>query len=403
MEMVWFVFKIITAIVFFYLILSAIYIFIFSIAGLFYRQRSSASLPERKFVVLIPGYREDAVILDVASDALRQHYSRENYDVVVIADSFLQKTLDKLKKMPLKLIEVSFEKSTKSKALNKAMEVLPDDYDFAVILDADNVMEEDFLKKINAEFDDEVSIIQGHRMAKNLNTNFAVMDAISEEINNHIFRKGHRVLNLSAALIGSAMVFRYSLFKDYMKRIQAIGGFDKELELNLLRDKLKIEYHNTARVYDEKVSHSDNFKGQRKRWLAAQFIYFARFAGSGVNHLFLKGNIDFFDKVLQMILVPRILLSGLLLLINILLGLIYLLSPESRLLNEVFPSPGMWLIALLITVFAMGISIPSYLYNLKTLKAILSLPRGFLLMFLTILNLRGANKKFIHTKHSTKK
>jgi hypothetical protein len=49
--------------------------------------------------------------------------------------------------------------------------------------------------------------VQGHRTAKNTNNSWAILDAISEEINNNIFRKGHRVLGLSSAIIGSGMAF----------------------------------------------------------------------------------------------------------------------------------------------------------------------------------------------------
>jgi cellulose synthase/poly-beta-1,6-N-acetylglucosamine synthase-like glycosyltransferase len=57
----------------------------------------------------------------------------------------LKKNVNCFKK-PIKLIEVSFDKSTKSKALNKAMATLDQDYDIAVVLDADNVMAPDFSK-----------------------------------------------------------------------------------------------------------------------------------------------------------------------------------------------------------------------------------------------------------------
>jgi hypothetical protein len=50
----------------------------------------------------------------------------------------LKKNVNCFKKLPIKLIEVSFDKSTKSKALNKAMATLDQDYDIAVVLDADN-------------------------------------------------------------------------------------------------------------------------------------------------------------------------------------------------------------------------------------------------------------------------
>jgi hypothetical protein len=40
------------------------------------------------------------------------------------------------------------------------------------------------LKKINAAFEYDFIAVQGHRTAKNTNNSWAILDAISEEINN---------------------------------------------------------------------------------------------------------------------------------------------------------------------------------------------------------------------------
>ncbi|MCD4698601.1 MAG: glycosyltransferase family 2 protein [Bacteroidales bacterium] len=385
--------------IFSYLAFSTLYIFLFSIAGLFYREKKIADKAFRKIAVLIPGYREDAVIVNVAKQALTQYYPADMYDVVIIADSFRSDTITNLKELPVKLIEVRFEISTKAKALNKALETLPESYDICIVLDADNIMEKNFLKKINNHFSEEVLIIQSHRVAKNINTHFAVLDAISEEINNHIFRKGHRVMGLSSALIGSGMAFDYHLFKSYMKKITAIGGFDKELELTLLNDKIKIHYHNEALVFDEKIQKSDDFTGQRRRWLSAQFIYFSQFFKQSVIQLFTKANFDMFDKLLQMALLPRILLIGLTLLINLFIGLVFFIINPTDWNLWIQPGPIVW-VALMGTILVSFLfSVPAKFYNRQTLGAIISLPKGFLLMLRSLLRIKGANKKFIHTQH----
>ena len=149
------------------LLLPAIYIFVFAFAGLFYKQKPYPKNPTlRKIAVLIPGYKEDDVIIEVAQDALNQDYPKEKYDVVIIADSFQPDTLLKLNQLPIKVIEVKFDKSTKSKALNKAMEQLNDNYGIAVVLDADNLMASDFLVKINATFESNFMAVQAPRAAK---------------------------------------------------------------------------------------------------------------------------------------------------------------------------------------------------------------------------------------------
>ncbi|MBX9850572.1 MAG: glycosyltransferase family 2 protein [Cytophagaceae bacterium] len=393
------VLEIVLLIVFIYLGIPALYIFVFAIAGKFGKLRvAPATGIYRKFAVLIPSYKEDEVILDSAKQALNQTYPKDRYDIVVIADSLQPETVQKLKAMPLKVIEVSFDQSTKAKSLNKALEVLPEIYDYALVLDVDNIMAKDFLEKINATFvRTGVKALQGHRIAKNLNTNFAILDGISEEINNHIFRKGHRVLGLSSGLIGSGMAFDYAYFKEVMATNKAVGGFDKELELKLLRSRIKIEYVEDALVYDEKVENAEVFQNQRKRWMSAQLHYFRKYFLQGVWHLLTKGNVDFFDKAFQQFLLPRVLL----------LGSIIVLTTAAIVCQFAFdiplyPGVNLWMMIFFFNIGGLLMAVPDQYYNKRTLNAALSLPKAIVIMFLTLFKLKGANKKFIHTPHSTK-
>jgi cellulose synthase/poly-beta-1,6-N-acetylglucosamine synthase-like glycosyltransferase len=263
------------------------------------------------------------------------------------------------------------------------------------VLDADNIMAEDFLTKINASFEQNIKAVQGHRAAKNMNTSLAILDAISEEINNHIFRKGHRVLGLSSAIIGSGMAFQYDFFRELMLSVKAIGGFDKEIELKMLKAGHKIAYLDDAYVYDEKVQKADVFSNQRRRWLSAQIHYFRQAYLSSLKDLFLKGNIDYFDKTLQFIQPPRILLLGAVLVF----GTGFLAADILLDSNLLFILA--WIKVILACILAFLFSIPRSFYNLKTARALFSLPKGMILMLGSLLKIRGANKKFIHTKHTS--
>ena len=371
-----------------------LYLFFFAVAGLFYRQpafRKDAVL--RRTIVLIPAYKEDGVIVEVARDAIRQDYPRALFDVAVIADSLQPQTLADLRSLPVKVIEVQFEKSTKTKALNRAMEVLGDDYDIAVVLDADNLMARDFLQKVNAGLHPGLSAVQGHRTAKNLDAPLAIMDAASEEINNHIFRKGHRAAGLSSAIIGSGMAFRYGYFKELMRDIRAIGGFDKEIELRMLKAGHTIGYLDDAIVFDEKIRKAEAFTNQRRRWLSAQINYFRSDIGPAVLELFTKGNTDYFDKAVQFILPPRILLLGTVLPASVLFTAVNFILE----IPAAYTYSWLMCLALCLSVFAM--SLPHSFYNLHTLKAMTGLPKGMLLMLGALLKVRGANRQFLHTEH----
>ncbi len=381
--------------------LSVLYIFIFALAGIFYRQKPYQDQPRlHKIAVMIPGYKEDVVIREVANDALLQDYPKEYYDVVIIADSFQQETLDYLGTLPVRVIKVSFEKSTKSKALNKAMEILPETYDIVVILDADNLMAPGFLAKINATFDQGAIAVQGHRKARNMDTSLAILDAVSEEINNHIFRKGHRVLGLSSAIIGSGMAFDYLYFKSMMSNVTAIGGFDKDIELRMLSEGRKILYLDDAIVLDEKVRKEEVFSNQRRRWLSAQLVYFRRDFFPALRALITRGNLDYFDKAIQFIQLPRILLLGAVIIFSAIFIISDLLTSD-HLTSDLTVLAWCWIAVLALCILAFLFSVPRYFYNARTLKAVLSLPKGMFLMLGSLLKIRGANKQFIHTQHSS--
>ncbi len=384
------IWHIIEIVFFLYLAFTDLYLFLFAFSGLFpLKRKKNTPRKKRKILVLIPGYREDAVIIEVAKEALRQDYGTENYDVVIIADGFLPETIENLKKLHVRVVEVQLEFSTKSRALNAALSQTEDIYDVAVVLDADNIMAKDFLSRINAAFCDGYLAVQGHRVAKNLNTPFAILDAVSEEMNNHIFRKGHRVLRLSSALIGSAMAFDYRYFKKMMKQVEVVGGFDKELEVRLLQKRHKIEYLPDAYVYDEKVANAKVFTKQRRRWLSAQIHYFGKSFGPALRELLLHGNIDFFNKALQFILLPRIMLISLLFVLAV---TYYFAAP----LASFYLALGLFVMAVLVFL----LSIPRYFYNFRTLWAITRLPVGIAMMFASLLSLKGSNKEFLHTKHT---
>jgi len=371
--------------------LVVLYVFSISVVSLFPRKNLPLLDPRtRRIALLIPGFKEDRVILEVAEDALNQSYPRHLFDVIVIADSFLPLTIEHLKILPIKLIEVSFESSTKARSINKALSILPEDYDIIVILDADNLMEKDFLTKMNDAFSRGFTCVQGHRVAKNLDSSMAILDALSEEVNNNLFRKGHRVLGLSAALIGSGMAFDFKYYKEIMKTIDAIGGFDKELELILIRNGNFIEYREDALIFDEKVQTAEVFSNQRKRWLSAHYAYFKEVISTVFHEVTKNGNFNYFIKAVQFASPPRLLLIGFLL----------IFATISIFVNEL-PLTIIWATLFLMSILAIVFATPKYFYNLGTLKALFKLPQSFIILFFNLFKLKNANKKFIHTQHGS--
>lgn len=368
-----------------------LYSFFLSFAALFYKEQKAPEADYKsKVAVLIPAYKEDGVIVDVATQALRQNYPGNRYDVVVIADSLKPATLAQLRRLPVRVVEVVFEKSTKVRALNKAMEVLGDSYDSAVILDADNIMEPQFLRKMNNLYALGYKAIQGRRAPKNENTEMALLDGLSETINNFIYRQGNVTLGLSSCINGSGMFFEYKTFKNIMASMDAVGGFDRELEYKFIENNIPVYYAKDIVIYDEKVENAEVFEKQRTRWISSQFVYLRKYFGRGIVNLF-KGNFGYFNAtVLRNIQLPRLMNLGLL---TVVAFLSILLS------SYVALTPWVWLFLLLLNFLAMMFAIPGRLYNRNLLKSAMMVPAVFWKMFLLMFKLKGANKSFIHTPH----
>ncbi len=370
------------------------YSLLFSIAGLFYRSPTIGTSLDRKnnrIAVLIPSYKEDGVIVNVAKQALLQSYSNSYYKVIVIADSLRPNTLDELRKLDIITHEVHFENSTKVKSLQNALDAYAGQFDIAVILDADNVMEYDFLTKINYCYTNGWHAIQGQRTAKNKNTSFAILDGLSEVIANHINRQGAYALGLSSPLIGSGMAFQFSLLRSIVNEIDPnCVAEDKELQIAILKKSERIHYLKSAIVFDEKVDSVEVFQNQRKRWMRSHYDYAKKLFFPGLKAL-LKGQLSIFNiSILLNIQLPR--------LMN--LGLLSFLTFTSLILHNITFLPfWWWCLAWLGYALSFILAIPRSWYDKAFFASLLSAPKALLAMLLLHFKLKGSSKKFIHTPH----
>ncbi|MFD1754666.1 glycosyltransferase [Rufibacter sediminis] len=376
-----------------FLLFNCCYLLFFALAGHKKVQPLQEKVKlDRRFCVLIPAYRENEVVLESSKAALRHAYSGD-FDVFVIADGLEPETLQELKTSGVGVLEVFFEKSTKGKALSAALGMLPEHaYDIVAILDVDNLMGQNFMQEVNKAFNAGYKVVQAHRTAKNMDSAFALLDACNEEINNTIYRKGHYAIGMSSALIGSGMAFDFAYLKKLLQGIGETVGEDKELDFRIVKDQEKICYLDQVYVYDEKIENAKVFTQQRTRWIAAQLEFLEKYAAEGVVQLFRNGNFEFFNKVVQAFLVPRVLLIGV-------LGLFFL----SSLVLPVGPSPLFWAVLLLMLSAALFIALPGRFYrNKKLWQAILHLPYALFCMVKALFQIKKAKTSFLSTPHKVK-
>ena len=349
------------------------------------RKLTPDDIRQKKYLVIFPAYGEDKVILHTVKSFLLQHYPHDKYSVVVVSDHMLKETNTELSKLPITLLQPQFENSSKAKALQFAIDNIHDNFDNIVILDADNVVQPDFLEKLNEICNQGFSAIQCHRCAKNAENQIAQLDGISEEINNSLFRKGHNNIGLSSALIGSGMCFDYLWFKAHV-HLLSTAGEDREIEKMLLIEHIYIKYVEDIDVFDEKVGNEDNFQRQRQRWMSAQFnclLSMMRNLPTSIVHL----NVNYIDKTIQQMLIPRSML---------LVG-----TFVWALLMSVFEMSWAykWWVLFAMTSLSLWIAIPRKMRNGGLAQLITHLPRLTWRMMSNIRHIDSENREFIHTSH----
>ena len=404
MEIIWLIIHIIEILLWLLLAASGAYILFFALVTILWKKtesplsaylegqiRSMREPRQHTFLVLYPAYNEDRVIINSVHTFLGQYYPYKGFHVAVISDHMQPETNEQLAQLPITLLQPVFEKSSKAKAMQYALQQIQGEYDYVVILDADNVVESDFLARLNDVCNKGYDAIQCHRCAKNSNNDIAVLDGVSEEINNTLFRKAHNRIGLSSALIGSGMCFRYKWFKKNVYKLSTAGE-DRELEALLLRQRIHIHYEPDIHVYDEKVSNKDNFQKQRLRWMTAQIQSLFSLLPY-LPQALMEGNIDYIDKTFQQALIPRSMLVvgafGMALVMT-LFCLIFSLTWYIK-----------WWLLFLFICLSLYVSTPKQLRSHSVFGKILSLPKLVWKMVMNILKIDRKNTDFIHTTHDS--
>lgn len=353
-----------------FIIVSAtvLYLAVFAIASLFYKHSEIPKARTRnRFIILIPVHKNGTGAEHTVLSALGQSYPQRLFDITVISDHLDEISNFRIAQQPVTLLTPNFKKGSRAKSLQLAINNLPQFkiYDIVVILNGGNIVEPDFLERMNDAYESAgTKAIQAHRLSQNRDTASARLSAIFEEINNSIFRRGHITLGLSAASAGTAMAFDFNWFKENIKTVTTAFD-DKELEIRLLRQHIYIDYFDDIMVFEEKARNAEDFNRQRRQWILSQFTTIFR------NILYLPGAIftkhyNLMDKIIQWMLLPRLALIAVILFMSVVMPFIY------------FSLALKWWVLFGFIFFVFALATPNYLVDEKWDKTFYMAPLIFL-------------------------
>jgi len=381
----WWIVFIIDGLLFIIVAATVLYMLVFAFASLFKHHNKMPRINEQnRFIIFIPSYKSDESVEETVQAVLGQSYPQRLFDIIVISDHQKEMTNFRLAQYPITLLTPDFEENSRAQSLQLAMKRLPafKIYDIALILDADDIVESDFLEKVNQAYVvSGTKAIQLHRMTRNRDTASARLGAIFEEINNNIFRKGHVKLGLSSALNSSGMAFNFTWLKEHVNELHSSGD-DKQLEMLLLRDEIFIDYFEDINVYDLKTRQADKFGQQRGRWMTNQFKSLLS------NIRYLPGAIinkrhDMTDKIIQWMLIPRMPMMAIVALMCVILPFIY------------FTLAIKWWVMAAVVLLAFAMATPDYLVDKEWNKTFLiDMPKMAIKSILGFFGIRRNNDTY---------
>ena len=173
-----------------------------------------------------------------------------------------------------------------------------------------------------------------------------------------------------------------------MENMNVFSGFDKEMELRILKAKLTIEYTEDILIFDEKVSQQNVYVNQRKRWIYAQLFFLKKNFLNSIKELAVNHNVDYFNKVVQFALLPRVICLGM----SLILIPVSLFSGKTLLIVSIT--------SFLLIFVALILPVKDELKMKELVQLSIKIPAAFLGMIKAILTSQQAAKKFIHTPHN---
>jgi len=252
--------------------------FLTVLASLFVKEKAiEKSNVQKDFGIIITAYRNLTITRPLIESILEQEYSK--FHIYLIADDCPGDQIGTLPENPkLKICLPGKKLGSKVRSLIFAMSQTVRHHDAIVVMDADNLMHPGYLSIMNNYLGAGYTAIQGKRVAKNLDSTTACLDATGELYFNYTQKLVPYILNSSANIAGSGMVIETELFKNYLSspRIRKnkdglIIAEDKILQNFIVGNNIQIAFAKEALIYDEKISRSDQLVRQRSRWLRSYF------------------------------------------------------------------------------------------------------------------------------------
>lgn len=241
------------------------------IIGLFFTRKFKPAKKKHKYAILIAARNEKNVIGNLLDSINKQDYPSDLITTFVVADNCTDNTAEIARKHGAVCYErFDTEHRTKGFALEFLLDKIEEDYgrmsfEGYFIFDADNLLNTDYISRMNDAFDEGCKIITSYRNTKNFDENWISSTYALHWIRS--IRANHRarsVLRLATNIQGTGFLFTNEIVKNGWHYTSLTE--DRALTADAVAQGYQITYNDAAMFYDEQPTSLKVALRQRTRW-----------------------------------------------------------------------------------------------------------------------------------------
>ena len=244
---------------------------IYWIIGLFFTRKFKPAKIKHKYAIMIAARNEENVIGNLLDSIKKQDYDMKLVTVFVVADNCTDNTAKIVREKGAICYErFDNQHKTKGFALQYLVKQINKDYgtdsfEGYFIFDADNLLKEDYISRMNDSFDAGCKITCSYRNTKNFAENWIASTYALHWLRS--IRINHRprsILRLATNIQGTGFLFTNEIIKNGWKYTSLTE--DRALTADAVAQGYQISYNNAAMFYDEQPTSLKIALRQRLRW-----------------------------------------------------------------------------------------------------------------------------------------
>ena len=279
---------------------------------------------QHRFMTIIPAHNEEKVVVNLIESLKKLDYPKDLYDIYVIADNCTDKTAEVAKKAGAIVYE-RFDEAHKTKGhalqwflAQKIEEDAP--YDAFCIFDADNIVDENFLKVMNKKLCQGEEVVQGYKDIKNPSDSWVSAGyAIFYWTMHRFYHLARYNIGLSPLMNGTGFMVKFDVIKPQGWNTKTLTE-DIEFSLKRIIEGKKLGWARDAIVYDEQPVGFKQSWTQRSRWTVGHMQCIKEYTKPLAEAVVKNKTVMNFDGLLYMLgTTPMLILTLVLVIVNIVL------------------------------------------------------------------------------------